>query len=324
MFNAMELTKIRASWLALTACVLANCAALGQGVDQIVAIVNDKVITLNDIDERAVPVYSSLRSQYYDRPDVFNAKMAEAAHDSLNQLIERELILREFASGGYNFPEAIIEDEIKDRIRKQFGDRVTLTQTLKAQGMTYETYRTQIREDIIINVMRSQNVSKELIISPFKIENYYQTNLAQFKRGDQIKLRMIQLKQPPDGNRDGIRKTAASIVASLKNGLSFAELAKTYHQGSQPGGDVGWIDKDFLRKELSEVAFKLKPGQYSDPVETIDSIFLLSVEETRAAGMRPLAEVREEIEKNLLVQEKARLNKKWIDRLRKKTYVTMF
>jgi peptidyl-prolyl cis-trans isomerase SurA len=320
----MELMKIRAILVAVAALAWASLPAFSQTFNGIAAIVNDSIITVNDVKEMALPVFESVQRQYFDRPQVLNQKMEEAARDGLNQLIERQLIMREFEAGGYNFPEAIIEDEIKDRIRKRFGDRVTLTQTLKAQGVTYESYRKQIREEIIINAMRSRNISQELIISPFKIESFYKTNQSQFAVGDQVKLRMIQLKPPADGNRERIRKTAADILAKAKSGTPFAELAKTYHQGTQPAGDWGWVEKNVLRKELSDVAFSLKPGQCSDPIETTDSLYLLSVEDKRQASTRPLTEVRSEIEKTLLVQERARLGKKWIDRLRKKTYVAMF
>jgi peptidyl-prolyl cis-trans isomerase SurA len=79
-----------------------------------------------------------------------------------------------------------------------------------------------------------------------------------------------------------------------------------------------------LRKELADVAFTLTPGQISEPINTPDSVYLMLVEDKSTAHAKPLADVREDIEKTLRIQEQARLSKEWIDGLKKKTYVRYF
>ncbi len=84
---------------------------------------------------------------------------------------------------------------VQDRIRERYGDRITLMKTLQAQGMTFEQFRKDVRDQYIISAMRSKNVSQEIVISPYKIENYYLAHQDDFKMGDQIKLRMIVLNK---------------------------------------------------------------------------------------------------------------------------------
>jgi parvulin-like peptidyl-prolyl isomerase len=100
-------------------------------------------------------------------------------------------------------------------------------------------------------------------------------------------------------------------------------MAAIYSQGSQQhqGGDWGWVERSVLRKELSEMAFTLNAGQVSDPIDTADAVYLMLVEEKKPSHAKPLTEVRVEIEKNLKTQQQTLLQKKWIDGLKKKSFI---
>ncbi len=116
---------------------------------------------------------------------------------------------------------------------------------------------------------------------------------------------------------------AREIQAKLKEGATFGEMAAIYSQGSQKQqqGDWGWVERSVLRKDLAAVAFTLAPGQTSDPIDTPDAVYLMLVEEKKTAHAKPLAEVHKDIEKTLRTQEQAQLQKKWIDGLKKKTFI---
>jgi parvulin-like peptidyl-prolyl isomerase len=99
-----------------------------------------------------------------------------------------------------------------------------------------------------------------------------------------------------------------------------------YSQGSQQhqGGDWGWVQRSVLRKELADVAFGLTPGTASDIVETPDTCYLMLVEEKKGNHVRPLTEVAADIEKNLRIKQQAKLQKQWIEGLKKKTFIRYF
>jgi parvulin-like peptidyl-prolyl isomerase len=88
------------------------------------------------------------------------------------------------------------------------------------------------------------------------------------------------------------------------------------------GGE--WFERSGLRKELADAVAGLKPGQHSGVVETPESYYLLQVDEAEPAHLRPIGEVREQIERSLVLEERSRLEKQWIDRLKKKTFVRYF
>jgi peptidyl-prolyl cis-trans isomerase D len=76
-----------------------------------------------------------------------------------------------------------------------------------------------------------------------------------------------------------------------------------------------------LRKELADAAFALKPGQVSDAVETPDSVYIMLVEQVRPSYVKPIEDIRDDIEKTLRTQEQARLLKQWIDQLKRKAFI---
>lgn len=300
-----------------------QCLALALS-DAIAAIVNDKIITYQDIEHSISPALETLERQYSNQPQLLEQKRQTLIRDALESLVEEQLILFAFETEGYTLPESIIEDEVQRRIRENYTDRATLTKTLQAQGITFESFKKRIRNEIIVSEMRRLHVSKNLIISPYKIEKYYNDNKDKFKTEDQVKLRMIMLSKKNDP--EAIKRLAKEIIAKLDDGVPFAEMASVYSEAPQKanGGDWGWVDKTILRKELADVAFSLKPGQHSDIIETIDEYWILFVEAQKPAGIKPLSEVRAEIEKTLMSEEKARLQKQWIDKLKNKAFVRYF
>lgn len=313
------------SILVLSVCLVLPAAAQPAVVDGIKGVVANRIVTYSEVEDYTRPAADSLRREYYGQPQVLQQKMNQALNDSLEQLIERLLILRSFDTEGYKLPDGVVDELVKERIKERFGDRITFMKTLQAQGMTVEQFRKQVRDQYIESALRHQHVQQQIFVSPYKVETYYKAHQEDFRVQDEVKLRMIVLpkKDPSDTNTV---KLAQEIEAQVKSGTPFKEMAETYSQGSQQhqGGDWGWVERSVLRKELADVAFKLKPGTVSDPVVTSDTVYLMKVEGARPAHVRPLTEVASEIEKTLRIQEQAKLQKKWIESLKKKTFIRYF
>jgi peptidyl-prolyl cis-trans isomerase SurA len=294
-------------------------------VNGIEAVVHDSIVTVQEIQDMTEPYVEDLRRQYGDKPDVIEQKVGDAAKQNLEQLVERQLILHEFETAGYSLPESIIDQQLDDYIKAKYTDRVTLTKTLQQEGITFEKFRQQFKDRFIIGAMRDKNISKEIMISPHKIEAYYLDHKDAFKEEDKVKLRMIVLTNAPDADTTQTRKLADEILQRLKDGASFADMTM-YSQGSQQKehGDWGWIDRSVLRKELADAAFQLKPGQTSGVIETPGAFYIMLVEDRHAAHVKDLSDVRDEIEKILLEKEHERLQKQWVEKLRKKTFIREF
>jgi peptidyl-prolyl cis-trans isomerase SurA len=295
-------------------------------VNGIKAVVHTSVITRAEVESDVLLLANEYQRLYVGQPAVFNQKIEAAFKESLDQSIERQLILRDFISSGYNLPESVIDEVVQREIKGSFGDRATLTKTLQARGITYEKWRQQARERFLVNQLRLKNIYQETVISPYKIENYYNEHKTTYQVEDQVKLRMITLNKGDEDETEAARGLAQEILVKLKAGAAFSEMATIYSQGAQrsQGGDWGWAERKTLRSELADVAFKLKPGELSEVVETPQALFIMLVEDQRLSHSRPIAEVREEIEQALLKLERDRLQKKYVEKLRKKTFVRQF
>jgi len=305
--------------------LLAGRPVRAELADGVKAVVNDTVITYSQVEELTMPAIEALRREYANDANTYNSKFNDALGDSLETLVERQLILHSFTVEGYQLPDTVVDQLVQDRIRERFGDRVTFIKTLQAQGMTVEQFRKQVRDQYIVQALRQKNVSSEIMVSPYRVETYYLAHTNDFRIEDQIKLRMIVLNKTSSEDTNTMHR-ANEILAEIKQGATFSQMAKVYSDGSQKsqGGDWGWVERSVLRKDLAEVAFTLKPGQMSDALDTPASVYLMLVEQTRPAHIKPLDDVRDEIEKTLRTQQQAKLEKDWIDGLKRKTFVRYF
>ncbi|MCP5517585.1 MAG: peptidylprolyl isomerase [Verrucomicrobiales bacterium] len=296
-------------------------------VNGISVIVNDQVITRDDVLRYVSPAVELLVRQYRDRPALLNDRIRQAERDGLNQLIERKLILHEFETAGYALPDSVIEEEIERRIKQKFGgDRVSLTQTLRSEGTTRDAWRQKVREEYIISAMRSKHISESTIISPYRIEKYYVDNLDKFKLGDQVKLRTIMISAQEKAAPSLPKILAQEIITKLDEGSSFADLAMIYSEDTYrtQGGDRGWVERSNLRDELAAAAFGLKAGEHSGVIELDGTAWVIQVEAVRKDHVRTLPEVRDEIQATLVAQEQARQHEEWINRLKAKSYVQYY
>jgi parvulin-like peptidyl-prolyl isomerase len=295
-------------------------------VDGVKAVVNSEVVTFAEVEDFAAPAAQALRREYAGEPNLFQQKLGDALNDGLEQLVERQLILHSFDTEGYRLPDTVVDELVQDRIRERFGDRITLTKTLQAQGETFEKFRQEVRDQYIVAAFRAKNISPEkIIISPYKVETYYLAHQDDFKVEDEIKLRMIVLNKT-SGDDTNTASLAREILAHIKEGAAFPEMASVYSQGSQrsQGGDWGWVERSVLRKELADTAFALKPGQVSGVIETPEACYLMLVEQKRPAHVKPLSEVRDDVETTLRTQEQKQLELQWIEKLKKKAFIRFF
>jgi len=323
--------RLLASLLAVVALVL--CAARARTdpivVNGFAAIVNDKLITYEDVDSAVRPIdVEAARLRFGRQPGAFEQELNRLRQAALIGLIERELILSEFQTLNYQLPESLVDERIKDRIREDYGDRARLIQTLQAQDTTLERFRERIRERFILEAMTAKHIASAILISPHRIQEYYRQNIEEFQRKDRIKLRMISLWNRADRDAEATRKLAQDLRDQLLAGASFADLASLYSDdpARRQGGDRGWIERQSkdLREDLQTFAFSLTAGQPSEVFERDEGFYLMLVEEREEARTRELSEVRNEIEDILLQRERNRLRESWINRLRSKAFVRYF
>jgi parvulin-like peptidyl-prolyl isomerase len=236
-------------------------------VNGIAARVNDAIITFQQIDSEVDEPERLLRLQLRNQPEVLKQRITKLRNDTVELLIERLLILDDFNSNpNYKLPESVVEEVIRRRIRDRFGDRAHMIKTLEQQGIKLETFRQRVKDQIIVDAMEFKNVGSGIVISPYKIETEYELHLDDMKVDDEVKLRMIFLANKPERDAEATKKEAERILAQIKAGASFADMALTNSDDAYKaeGGLRPAEDRKTLREDLAKVAFSLKPGELSE------------------------------------------------------------
>lgn len=296
-------------------------------IDGVAAIVNNDVITISQVRELVGARERALR-EAYNGPDLAD-KVKEMRLGALKDLVDRQLIIQEFRAmqeKGANIPDYVVDDRVQTIIREEFGgDRAAFIRTLQAQGYTLTRFKEIEREKIIVQAMRQAKISDNFVVSPKQIQAFYEKNQAAYSIPEQVKLRMIVLRE---GSDDVIgtnkRQTAEEIRQKIVGGAEFERMAQMYSEDeatSDLGGDWGWIERNTLNEQLTKAAFALKAGETSPVIQIGDSFYILYVEARKNASVKPMAEVREEIERNLMQQERMKAQQRWIDTLRRKAYI---
>lgn len=310
--------------LAVTVACAASAAPVREApVDGYAAIVNDRVITVGDVMELIQPTEIQLRDAY-DGAEL-EAKRDEAYQTGRDLLIEQALILEEFEKQGGQIPERLVNDRINEFVFERFqNDRARFLAALAEEQVTLDEWRERIRERIIVSVLRRQEVFDKVKVPPGAIMERYEQKRDQFRQPARVKLSLIVLKK--EGGEEAQREKAVLARGRILGGGDFAEEARRISEDSKSssGGDWGWMEPASLRAELKAAAETAPIGQVSDVIETPDAFYLMYVEDRQKAALRPLDDVRAEIEDGLRKAESERLYRQWIERLKRKHYVQLF
>jgi parvulin-like peptidyl-prolyl isomerase len=299
-------------------------AADPQVLDGVAAVVNGDVITFSQVRELTTPLENAAKTNLTG--PALSERIKEVRLRAVNDLIDRQLIIQEFRKiKGANIPAHVVEDRITALIREEFGgERSAFLKTIAAQGYTLDRLRRMEEEKVIVQAMRSREVKNEPMIPASKVEAFYSDRRQEWTTGDEVKLRMIKI---PGGKEPAQkRQMAKEIREKILRGADFADLARIYSDDStqDSGGDWGWVKRGDLSADMEKIVFSLKKGKVSDVVELNQNFYLLLAEDRKDGVTKPLKDVRDQIEKYLVQQERQKQQQGWIERLRKKAYIKIY
>jgi parvulin-like peptidyl-prolyl isomerase len=180
-----------------------------------------------------------------------------------------------------------------------------------------------ITNDALFKEYLTHVAVKAVSVSEDDMKQYYTLYKNKFSYPEQVRVRVIILKAPsamPEEEKKKKKETAEEILAKLKKGDDFAELATLYSEdqrAAKKGGDMGYLQRDQLLKPVAEVAFSLKPSEFSGIVETTVGYQIIKVEDYREAGTKPFEEVKESINKQLEIEFSKTKAAEFLDRASK-------
>ena len=257
----------------------------------------------------------------------FNKRVGDYIREIVQNMIDRELIVKDFRDKGMTIPQSYLDSNFDDYLKREFnGDRAEFLKFVQSQGKTIKQFKKEQEKDLIVGYMQNNKRQAVAEISPKKIKDYYEANKAKWYTPASAKISLITLKTGRTATLDENRKLAKEIVDKFNAGEKFSELARKYSKddSSAKGGEWGWYKKGELNPLLDKQAFAIEAGKITEPVEIGDMIFILKVEEKKPEGISPIDDVREQIEWTIAEQNGREIYRKWVEGLRQKAYIKYF
>jgi len=322
---------VRPLWLAFAVLLLfvpSGLRAQSQGVvvEEIVARVNNQIITLSDYQKAAAGLQGEAAQDCPGCPEVqIQAALKERQQNLLRDMIDQQLLIER--AGDMNL--SADTDLIKrlDEIRKQnnLDTMEALQKAVESQGLDWEDYKTQIKNGILTQEVISKEVGGRMDIGADEIKQYYEAHKQDFNRPEQVALAELFLstegKSPEE--IEAVRTKADDLHNRLVKGEDFAALAKRYSEGStaQQNGDLGEFERGQLSKQLEDAVFSMDRGQVSDVIQTKTGFEILKVLDHYQAGLQPLEKVSGEISTILYKDKMEPAMRTYLADLREQSYV---
>ncbi len=260
-----------------------------QPVDRIIAVVNDEVITANELRSRTLLAEVQLQRQ----------KIAPPPQDVLaRQVLERMIVdraqLQLARETGVRVDDATVNAAMM-RIAESNNITVpALRQRLEAEGISFAQFREDVRQDILLNRLREREVDSRLQVSDSEIDNFIADQAGISADAEEVNLAQILLRIPENATPqriDETRQRADDLVAQLKGGADFARLAASYSNAAEAlqGGELGWRSVDRLPTLFIDAIKGVKTGEIAPVVRSPNGFHILKVLGRRSAVAGKLA-----------------------------------
>jgi peptidyl-prolyl cis-trans isomerase SurA len=270
-------------------------------IEEIVAKVNNDIITRGELEKMRAQIEADLRAQKgLTGPDLEKAvsqRQADALRDKIDQLLlvqkGKDLNIKIDAEITRRFAEIQAQSKISD------PDKFHEWVRQNSGGIPYEDVRQNMADQLMTQKVIGQEVGSKISVPQAEIQKYYDDHKTEFVREEMVFLREI-LIAPADKSPAAMaaaEKKAKGIVERARKGEKFTQLARDYSaaETANNDGELGAFKKGELTKQIEEQVFTKSKGYVTDPIQTPNGFEILRVDERYAAGQASLDEVKNEI-----------------------------
>ena len=304
----------------------------GVTVEEIIARVNDQIITRSDYDRAMKDLDQEGRQR-----GATMQQLSEGHKDLLRNLIDQQLWLSKGKELGING-----ETELVNRlneIRKQYklGSLEELEKAAQEQGVSFEDFKANIRNQIVTQEVMRNEVGRRVQITPGEVERYFEAHKQDYAQPESVRLNEILISTgtpapsatTPGATQDDPEKIAAAkakaddIEAKLKAGGDFAQLARSSSDGptASEGGDLGQFRRGALAKVLEDATFNLKAGEFTEPIRTRQGYVILKVAQHVSGGVPQYKDVEQEVEQAFYEGKMMPAIRDYLTKMREDAYV---
>jgi peptidyl-prolyl cis-trans isomerase SurA len=293
-------------------------------VDRIVAVVNEDIITLSELDSVFQPYLKKIEATYKG-PDK-EKLAAEGRLTLLSRMVDNKLIEQRSRKAGVVVKDEEVLDTMKGLLRGKNIAIEEFAKTLEREGTSLENYQQEMKDQMIRMRLLRRELKAKILVSDEEIGEYYLKHREEYEGKEAVRIKQILILAPQDAGRRvkiKLRADAEVICKRLKDGESFDLLAVQFSQGpsAATGGDIGFLEKGAMMPEVDSVAFRLGKNEISDVIVSPIGFHIIKVLDRRGAGIKPLEVAREEIKAKLEEDKMEKKYDEWIGDLRKKAHI---
>lgn len=293
-------------------------------VGAVVAEVNDRVITLDELLKAAREPMAQLRGKYSGAE--LEQRAAQLLAETAHRLIWNALLVEE-AERRLTEVEKRQAQLTVDRVIKEMigtaGSLVNLRRQLDQLGLTLAEEKRRQTEKQMVRMLLDREVRQLVSVRAEEVRRYYREHLDEFHQPKQVRIRQILIRYDDYESKEEALKTARQVLEKLRRGADFAHLAQLYSHGpyARQGGLWEFMEPGGFIKPVDEVAFKLAPGQLSDVIEGPTGYHIIRVEEVKPERTVPFSEAQTDIYKKLYRQHYQERYRTYVEGLQKRARV---
>lgn len=291
--------------------------------NRIVAVVNDKVITLHELNGK---IKELTGAETFDLEKQDKEAYIDARRKVLDLLINEKIAQEKVKEIGIEVTPGEMDSAIEGIKKRNSWTQEDLTAGLNKQGISIEQYRNNIKQELEQMRLIEFEVKSKIIVLDETIKKYYDDHIDEFRSEEKVRLAIILLMKdnssPGDETPSLTRKTE-EIVSRLQNGEDFGELAKKFSQGpgAEAGGDIGFINTSQLDPRLKTIINNMDVGDVSKPMISPTGVQIIKLTEKQEEGAKTVEEVKGNIYEVLYNEEINERYSSWIKELREKAYI---
>ena len=314
----MKLGKKSAVFLLL----LAGLVGVGPSevIEEIVAIVNDDIITLSQFKQYHDSLYQMLRAQF--QGEEFERHYNQLKGEILDNMITELLLLQLAREKQINVSEQVKETVERIKKENEIESDEQLRYELARQGMDYEQWLKQMEENLLRQALVFTEVDRRLVLEDSEVVNYYKLHQGEFIQPEEYKLRAVYLSSE-HRTEEELQTLKKEIQGRIQAGEDFAEVAGQYADAPlrENKGDLGTFKKGDLDKALEGAIAKLKPGEITPWVQARGGWYVLKMEDKKDSRLLTFEEVKKDIEEKIFSEKRSKRLREFLKEIREKSYI---
>ena len=294
-------------------------------VDRIVAVVNNDIISLRELNQITKPYVERIKQNSYSSEQE-QKMLLEIRRKILNQLIDEKLTDQELKKHNITVSATEIDLTIERIMRMNSITDEQLRTELASQGLTLEDYRMRTKEQLLRRKLINLEVRSKIVITQDDIKAYYDSHRDAFAGEKKYHLRNIIMMVSPsatDTEKQMYFIRMKDILEQLEQGEDFAKLAKLYSQSSMAseGGDLGFFRLDEISALLRQELEGLKAGEFTSVIDTEMGYQIFYVEEVVEKPGKSLEDAAPEITNKLYTEIVDQKYQTWLENLRTRSHI---